>query len=92
MTSYSVRANPVLHEFGEFEGQLASVRFTADSGAGAHKEWQVPVEHLDTRLRILESSVIRHNVLSKLRAGGRVELPGKYKVAQLEAMGFGAAS
>ena len=85
--TYSVRANPVLHEFGELEGSLASVRFTADSDSGNHKEWQVMGEHLDACLHSLESSGMRHNVLSKLQAGARADLPGKYTALQLKAMG-----
>ena len=85
--TYSVRANPVMHESGELEGNLAFVRFTADSDSGSHKEWQVTEEQLDACLHTLESSGVRHNVLSKLLAGARVDLPGKYTVPQLKAMG-----
>jgi hypothetical protein len=88
---YSVRANPVLHESDELEGQLAFIRFTADSKSGSHKEWQIAAEEIDARLHVLESSGLRYGVVSKLRAGGRVELPGTYKVLQLQAMGYRAS-
>ena len=88
--TYNVRANPVVHEFGEMEGQLAAVRFTADSKSGLHREWQIVADELDSRLFSLESSGLRYGVLSKLRAGGRVELPGAYTAGQLEALGYQA--
>ncbi len=88
--TYTVRANPVLHEFGEMEGQLGAVRFTADSKSGSHREWEVVAADLDARLYSLESSGMRYGVLSKLRAGARVELPGTYTAGQLEALGYTA--
>jgi hypothetical protein len=89
---YNVRANPELHESGEFEGNLDFVRFTADVKSRSHREWKVAAEDLDRCLHTLENNAVRRNVLSKLRAGARVELPDSYTAAQLTALGFGAGN
>jgi hypothetical protein len=90
--TYSVRANPVLHEAGSFTGQIDFVRFTADSGNGIHKEWRVDATLLDRTLHTLESSAMRYEVLNTLRTGARADLPGSYTAADLARLGFSASS
>jgi hypothetical protein len=88
---FTVRANPVLHEAGDFAGKLDYVRFTADRGEKTHKEWRVDSALLDAALHALDSSGIRYEVLNRLRSGGRVELPGAYSAIDLEKLGFRTA-
>ncbi len=89
-STYSVRANPVLHESGSFTGQIDFVRFTADSGNGIHKEWRVDAALLDQTLRALENSAMRYEVLNNLRSGARADLPGSFTAVDLQKLGFSA--
>ncbi len=82
--TYSVRANPVIDDSGE----LDYVRFTADGGSEAHKEWQVPSDQLDQALHALESSAIRYEVLNHIRSGARVDLPGSFSETDIAKLGF----
>jgi hypothetical protein len=82
--TYGVRANPVIHESGE----LDYVRFTADGGSGAHKEWRVASDQLDQALHTLESSAIRYEVLNQIRSGARVDLPGTFSEIDIAKLGF----
>jgi hypothetical protein len=86
--TYTVRANPVMHESGDLIGKLDHVRFTADSGSGTHKEWCLDAALLDKTLHILESSGIRYQILSHLQSGARMDLPGKYSATQLTNLGY----
>jgi hypothetical protein len=86
--TYTVRANPVMHESGDLIGKLNYVRFTADSGSGTHKEWHLKAALLDKTLHILESSGMRYQVLSHLQSGARMDLPGTYSATQLADLGY----
>ena len=88
--TFTVRANPVLYDSGEFAGQLEYVRFTADSKDGTHKEWRTGSAEIDNVLHMLESSGMRHKVVSDLRSGARVDLPGLYKAGDLVELGLRA--
>ena len=82
--SFSVRANPVVRDSGE----LDHVRFTADGGPEAHKEWRVPPDQLDQALHLLESSAIRYEILNHIRSGARVDLPGTFSESDIAKLGF----
>jgi hypothetical protein len=86
--SYTVRANPVLHDDGDHAGKLNYVRFTADTHNGTHKEWHVKAAQLDKKLHLLESSGMRYQILSKLQSGARADLPGTYSPTQLADLGL----
>ena len=81
----------MLYESGTLAGELDHVRFTADSGNGAHKEWLVDAASLDKMLHALDSSGMRYEVLNNLRKGGRVNLPGVFTATDLGKFGFSAA-
>jgi hypothetical protein len=85
--TFTVRANPVLFD----SGKLDYVRFTADCKNGKHMEWRTDSTEIDKVLHMLESSGMRYKVLSDLRSGVRVDLPGVYKVGDLVGLGLQAA-
>ena len=89
-STFTVRANPVLYDSGELVGQLEYVRFTADCKDGTHKEWRMDSAEIDKVLHVLESSGMRHKVLSHLRSGARIDLPGVYKAGDLAGLGLRA--
>jgi hypothetical protein len=86
--TFTIRANPVLHDTGDHAGKLDYVRFTADSSSGTHKEWRLAAASLDKGLHILESSGMRYGILSKLQSGARADLPGTYSIKQLANLGL----
>ena len=88
-STFTVRANPVLYDSGELVGQLEYVRFTADCKDGTHKEWQMDSAEMDEVLHVLEDGM-RHKVLSHLRSGSRIDLPGVYKAGDLVGLGLRA--
>ena len=86
--TFTVRANPVMHDTGEHAGKLDYIRFTADSNNGTHKEWRLAAVLLDKKLHILESSGLRYGIHSKLQSGARADLPGTYSIKQLADLGL----
>jgi hypothetical protein len=86
--TFTIRANPVLHDTGALAGKLDYVRFTADSSNGTHKEWRLAASLLDKKLHVLESSGMRYGIVSKLQSGARADLPGTFSIKQLADLGL----
>jgi hypothetical protein len=86
---FQLTARPKLTRNGKANGQIDYVEFSATSSEGnTARVWRIDEWYLTALFNIFESPELVTDIISELRAGNSVTLPGDYSGTQLIQLGF----